>query len=180
MDFSKRKDILFLGGFGHTPNLDAVKWFCHDIWPLIEAKNLGAKFIIAGSNPPDEVIEMASDSIIIKGFVSDDELLDLYKNVKINVVPLRFGAGLKGKTVGALNNGLPIVSTGIGIEGMPGNYDHFLTPFDDAASFAAQVILLYTDEKLLQKASEDAADYINQYFTKDTAEKKMKSILQLE
>lgn len=177
-DFKERKNILFVGGFGHTPNVDAMIWFCNEIWPLIILENIGATLIIAGSNPPNAILGLASDSINIKGFVSEEQLKDLYSSIKLAIVPLRFGAGVKGKTVEALYHGLPIVSTNIGIEGMPGNYD-FLKPFDDAKSFAAEVVSLYNNEIRLQNFSSDAVEYINTYFTKDAAAKKMKSLLEL-
>jgi GT2 family glycosyltransferase len=177
-DFSSRKDFLFVGGFNHKPNADAVLWFCKEVFPIVQQQIPSIKFIIAGSFPPEEITALQSDSINVKGFVAEQELSNLYKSVKVAVIPLRYGAGVKGKTVEALYNGLPIVSTNIGIEGMPGD-QKFLQGFDEPHAFAAQIISLYTNENALRKASLDGVNYINQYFTHAAAANKIKSLLEL-
>lgn len=178
-DFSERKDILFVGGFGHTPNIDGVKWFCKEIWPLVKEHHTNLNFIVVGSNPTDEILALGDETVQIKGFVTDEELENLYNNIKLIVVPLRYGAGVKGKTVGSMYKGIPIVSTAIGIEGMDGDFSNFLKPFNDAKSFAEEVISLYQNEENQIKMSAEEVAYINQYFTIDAASKKMKIILGL-
>jgi GT2 family glycosyltransferase len=178
-DFAERKDILFIGGFNHSPNVDAIDWFCKQVWPLVQSKFPSAKFIIAGSNPPESITNLQSSSIQVKGFVSDEELNELYQSVKIVVIPLRYGAGVKGKTVEAMYHGVPIVSTSFGIEGMPGDYN-FLQAFNEQDSFASEIITLYNNEQALQKASLLEANYINAHFTQQAAANQMKHLLQLQ
>ncbi|HTC00460.1 MAG TPA: glycosyltransferase [Ferruginibacter sp.] len=178
-DFSSRKDFLFIGGFNHKPNADAVLWFCKEVFPIVQKQIPSVKFIIAGSFPPEEITALQNDSINVKGFVTEQELSNLYNSVKMAVIPLRYGAGVKGKTVEALYKGLPIISTNIGIEGMPGD-QNFLQGFDEPDAFAAQIILLYTSENLLRNMSIDGVNYINQYFTHIAAANKMKSLLELK
>ncbi|MEO5592918.1 MAG: glycosyltransferase [Chitinophagaceae bacterium] len=178
-DFSQRAGIIFVGGFTHLPNLDAVEWFCRDVWPLVTGQLTGAKFIVVGSNPPDVIKELQSDSIEIKGFVSETELQKLYDAVKLAVIPLRYGAGVKGKTIEAMYYGLPIVSTGFGIEGMPGDYLHFLHPLNEPQEFANEIIRLYKDENALQALSLEETNYINTNFTQQTAAVKMQDMLGL-
>jgi glycosyltransferase involved in cell wall biosynthesis len=103
----------------------------------------------------------------------------LYSAVKMAVIPLRFGAGVKGKTVEAMFHGIPIVSTSFGIEGMPGNYNDFLQPFDDHIAFASAVIALYTNNKTLEKMSEQETSYINAHFTQQAAATQFKRLLNL-
>lgn len=178
--FKERNNILFVGGFGHTPNVDAMLWFCKEIWPLLKLNDKSTKLIIAGSKPPAAITVLKDARIEIKGFVSEEELDRLYKSVKLVIVPLRYGAGVKGKVIEAMHKGLPIVSTTIGIEGMPGNYNNFLKCYDDSQSFASKVISLYNDEEELLLASRKGTEYINQYFTFDIAAKKMKKLLSLD
>lgn len=178
-DFSERKDILFVGGFGHQPNLDAVEWFCSEVWPLVHAALPDARFIVVGSNPPESIKKWQRIDIDIKGFVSDKELDAIYHQVKLAVIPLRYGAGVKGKTVEAMNQGLPIVTTVFGVEGMPGNTS-FLHPHNEAAAFAADIIRLYSNNELLEQLSAASAAYINQNFTAQTAARKMKTLLNIQ
>ncbi|HEY1114836.1 MAG TPA: glycosyltransferase [Chitinophagaceae bacterium] len=175
--FEQRKDLLFVGGFGHLPNIDGVLWFVREVWPMVKAALPSIKFLVAGSNPTPEIKALASDSVIIKGYVTDEELEHLYATCRIAVIPLRYGAGVKGKTVEAMHKGLPVVSTRYGIEGFPGHYEAFIGAYDSADAFARQVIALYDNPQALWKASEDAAAYINNYFTFEAAAEMMVDIL---
>jgi len=175
-DFTERNDILFVGGFGHQPNLDAVEWFCSQVWPAVHAALPAARFIVVGSNPPESIKKWQGNGIEIKGFVSDKELDAIYNQVKLVVIPLRYGAGVKGKTIEAMYHGLPLVTTAFGIEGMPGDTG-FLHPKKEASAFAAALISLYTDNPLLGRLSAAGADYINRYFTAQTAAEKMNFLL---
>jgi GT2 family glycosyltransferase len=177
-DFSNRKDILFVGGFTHTPNVDAVLWFANEIFPVVREKNPDIRFIVVGSNAPELIQNLSSPSIIVKGFVSDDELDQLYKSVRLAVIPLRFGAGLKGKTVESLVKGLPIVSTSFGIEGMEA-VDAVAQPYDSAEAFGLALSDLYDDIPKLEELSRAAVDYSKKYFTKDSAAVFFKQLFKL-
>ena len=116
-DAKEREGILFIGGFSHAPNVDAALWFGKEIYPEI-LKRQNITFYIVGSNAPDEVKNLNTTGIKYKGFVSEHELCDLYQKVRIVVVPLRYGAGIKGKVVDAMYQEVPIISTSVGIEGI--------------------------------------------------------------
>ena len=178
--FHLRTQLLFVGGFGHAPNLDAVEWFCAEVWPLVLAQLPGAVFTIAGANPPESVLALQSESIVVKGFVSDKDLAALYQKTKLAVIPLRYGAGVKGKTVEAMFHGIPIVSTGFGVEGMPDGWASFLQPVNDAAAFANGIVRLYNNPEALEGLSRQETSYINRHFTQAAALQKMKNILQAE
>ncbi|MET0638203.1 MAG: glycosyltransferase [Chitinophagaceae bacterium] len=178
-DFSERKDILFVGGFGHGPNADAVKWFVSDIWPDVRNQLPGVKFIVAGSNPPQDLLDLAGPDIIIKGFVTEEELARLYGMARVAVVPLRYGAGVKGKTVEALYNGIPFVSTGTGLEGLP-NAEGLFEAADTAEEFGRQLVTLYkSGNEALQGVSKKECDYLNRHFYVDVVKQEMEGILEL-
>lgn len=164
-DFSKRKDLLFVGGFNHKPNVDAVHWFVREVWPEVTATIKDVRFIIVGSLVPQNIINLQSETISVKGYVTEEELDDIYTSVKMVVVPLRYGAGVKGKTVEAMYHGLPLVSTSFGIEGLE-NVREVLTPFDDARAFAENIITTYNNEKRLAMLSSKETEYARRYFSK--------------
>ena len=118
-DPAKRKGILFVGGFAHPPNVDAVLWFAKEIFPDIRAKYPEIIFHIAGSNPPGMINDLAGPGIEIHADIDDIALRTLYCSVRLAVVPLRYGAGVKGKTVEAMGFGVPVVSAQCGLEGLP-------------------------------------------------------------
>ena len=164
----KRDGILFVGGFSHTPNVDAVKWFVNDVFPMIRKENESINFYIVGSNAPDEIKKMDGNGVVFKGFVSEDELRDLYANCRIVVVPLRYGAGVKGKVIEALYNGVPIVTTAIGAEGIEG-IESVAKIHDNESDFARAVLDLYEDKEQLNKMGKSATEFVKENFSMDAA-----------
>lgn len=165
-----------MGGFNHKPNVDAVWWFVQEIWPTVKKALPGVNFIVIGSNPPEEVLQLARPDILVKGFVNEATLQENYSRCRITVIPLRYGAGVKGKTVEAMNHGIPLVTTGYGTEGMPGDVS-FLHPRDNAADFANGIINLYADERRLAELSKLETDYIKANFSQAVAEKIIREAL---
>ena len=166
--FDERKDIMFIGGFTHTPNVDAVLWFGREIMPGIIEKIPDMKWYVMGSNPPQAVIEMAGDNIIVKGFVSDEELEDHYGRCRMSVVPLRYGAGIKGKVVEAMRYGMPVVTTPVGAEGITGAED-ILCIADDARTLADEIIDKYNNMQYLEQISAKSYEYIQSNFSQENA-----------
>lgn len=168
-DFAKREGLLFVGGFAHPPNADAVLWFAREIYPLIRQR-LQVPFYVVGSKVTAEIkaLEQPDNGIIIKGFVSEEELAELYGKCRIVVVPLRYGAGVKGKVVEALYHGAPIVTTPIGAEGIP-EVSEVLVIEEKPEDFARAVADLYQDEAGCRELCHRTQAYIRQYFSIDAA-----------
>ena len=167
-DFSKRKDLIFVGGFLHRPNIDAIRWFSKKIYPKILEKFKDMIFHVVGSNITDEITQMNSKNIKIEGYLSDKDLHILYQKCRIAVVPLRFGAGVKGKIIGAAYNQIPIVTTSIGGEGLDYSIGAFIIE-DNEDSIAKVICDLYEDYIKLQKMSESGKLLIDKYFSVNMA-----------
>lgn len=165
---AERKDICFVAGFQHSPNIDGACWFVNKVWPAVKKKIPDLKIYIIGSKPSAEVRALASDSVIVTGYVTDEELEDYYSKVRMAVIPLNFGAGVKGKTVEAVYNKVPVLTTKIGAEGID-NSMGVLTVENDAESFSAKLIEMYNNEKELQRISDMSAEFIRSQFTKEKA-----------
>lgn len=163
-DFRKRRDLLHVGGFGHAPNRDAVLWFCEEVLPLVLRRIPDIVLNVVGASPPMEITALSSDNIKIIGKVSDEELQVLYDSAKLSVIPLRFGAGVKGKVIEALYHAVPLVSTSIGLEGITG-IGQVTTPKDDPEAFAAEILTLYQNEDLWKKRSALSAKFVANHFT---------------
>lgn len=165
-----RHDIIFVAGFAHAPNIDAALWFCQQVFPLIRQSVPGIKLYLAGSNPPNEVQALAGEDIIVTGQLSENELNDLYLRTRLTVVPLRFGAGVKGKVIESLFNKVPVVTTSIGIEGI-NNEDSIITVADSAENLAESIASLYVDTHKLDALSAVCHPWINRFFSDIAAEK---------
>lgn len=169
-DFAKREGLLFVGGFAHPPNADAVLWFAKEIFPHIREQLPDIKFYVVGSKVTDEIkaLEQPGNGIIIKGFVSEEELAGLYASCKVVVVPLRYGAGVKGKVVEAIYNGAPIITTSTGAEGIP-QVGQVLEVEDDPKVFADKTVALYQDNDRCRQMCEETQRYIREHFSMDGA-----------
>jgi glycosyltransferase involved in cell wall biosynthesis len=163
-----KEGLLFVGGYGHTPNVDAVLWFANEILPLIRRKLPDVKLTLAGSNPTPEIRALACENIEVTGFLSDAALSELYARSRVVVIPLRFGAGVKGKTVDAMYNRMAVVSTSIGLEGLPG-IDKYLGSFDDAEAFANEVIRLYLSDEAIAEAYSRNIEYVKENLSWESA-----------
>lgn len=142
-------NLIFVGSFRHSPNVDAVVYFCHEILPLIQLHAPRTTVTIVGDAPTDEVRALASDRVTVTGFVPSTE--PYLRTGGISIAPLRFGAGMKGKIGEAMSYGLPVVSTAVGAEGfgfVPGEQ---LLVADDSASFAQAVLALHSDRSLYER-----------------------------
>lgn len=166
-DFAKRKGLLFVGGFAHPPNADAVLWFAKEVYPKIR-EQIEIPFYIVGSKVTEEIKKLEGNGIIVKGFVSEEELEELYRTTRLTVVPLRYGAGVKGKVVEALYYGSPIVTTSVGAEGIP-KAGEVMVIRDLPEEFADEVVNLYQDEERLKAACHKSQDYVKENYSLEAA-----------
>lgn len=167
-DFSKRKDLIFVGGFLHSPNKDGILWFTKEIFPKIVQKYPDIILHIVGSNIPKSIEKLKTKNIKIEGFLQDEQLYSLYQKCRIAVVPLRFGAGVKGKIIEAAYNQIPVVTTSIGEEGLENSNGAFLSE-NNPQRMAKLIIELYLDFKKLKEMSDSGKKYIEKYFTSERA-----------
>mgnify|MGYP001744139759 FL=1 len=164
-----------MGGFAHPPNLDAVLWFLKEVFPKIRAEE-PVNFYVAGSKVPEELKALHSpeNGIHILGFVSDERLRELYENCRLVVVPLRYGAGVKGKVIEALYYGAPVLTTSIGAEGIPAA-ETVMEIEDSAPRFAEAALRLYRDRAALEGLSARASTYIRAHNGMDAVWEALKS-----
>ncbi|MDO5156767.1 MAG: Coenzyme F420 hydrogenase/dehydrogenase, beta subunit C-terminal domain [Eubacteriales bacterium] len=167
-DFSTRNNIMYVGGFGHPPNIDAVVWFGKEVFPKILKKYPDMVWYVAGGSVPQEVKELASDNIKILGFVPDDKLEELYRTSRMAVVPLRVGAGVKGKVVESAYFQIPLVTTTIGAEGLDDQMGNMVVE-DDVDKMVDIICSLYEDYDKLKEMSDAGEIFIRRYFTEEKA-----------
>jgi hypothetical protein len=168
--FVERNNFIFIGNFLHEPNGNAVQYLKETIWPLIRKQMPEAILEIFGAYPNQKVLQLhqPADGFHIMGRVDDAQ--EVVRNARVVLAPLRFGAGIKGKLVEAMQCGTPSVTTTIGAESMCGDlpWNGFIA--DDAQVFADKAVELYQDKKIWLKAQENGFEIIEKRYLKSLFE----------
>lgn len=148
-----RRGILFVGGFRHPPNIDAMLWLQAEIWPAIRARRPDIELSIVGSNLnlAPEIATLDGDGIRVLGYVADIDAL--FATARLSIAPLRYGAGQKGKVVSSLSHGVPCVLTSVAAEGLGLADDEGMLVADDPIAFADAAVRVYEDAELWEHLS---------------------------
>lgn len=158
--FAERSGVVFIGGFGHPPNRDAVLWFVAEVMPRLRAASAGLTFHVVGANPPEEVRQLAGPDVEIHGYVADLEAF--LADRRVAVAPLRYGAGVKGKMLTAMAAGLPVVATAVAAEGLELRHGITFLKADEAEALAAAVLELHGSQALWEEIREAALKHVRQ------------------
>ena len=171
MPFNKREHFISIGNFLHAPNVDAVLYLKKSIWPKIRKQLPTAELHIYGAYVTQQILELHNEKegFLIKGFAND--AVKVVKNAKVCLAPLRFGAGIKGKLIEAMQNGTPSVTTSIGAEGM-----HTTMPWngfieDCPKEIAKRAVDLYTDCIIWKQCQQNGIEIVNQLYDKEKLSK---------
>jgi O-antigen biosynthesis protein len=173
--FESRRDFLFIGGFEHTPNVDAMLWFCAEIMPGILTELPATTFHIIGSKMPESVRALAGDRVVTHGYLENVD--HFFESCLLSVAPLRFGAGVKGKVNQSMSFGVPVVSTSIGAEGMHLTHEKNILLADQPLEFAQQVIRLHRDRDLWTALSRNGLRNIEEHFSRAAAKRNLEELL---
>ena len=165
-NLAERRDIIFVAGFAHRPNIDGAIWFVREVLPLIRTRKPDVHLWIVGANPSPEVLALGGNGITVTGFLTDEQLMHRYRSARLAIAPLLFGAGMKGKVVEAMRNGLPIVNTSIGSQGFESIRDIVPTA-DEPLAFAQHVVNLLEDDVSWKTISKALQDYARCHFSAD-------------
>jgi len=168
--------IMFLGNMEYQPNIDAVYYFVHNIFPLIQKKIPDAKFYIVGKNP-ESVKKFASRSIIVTGFV--DDISVYFSRCKVFAAPLRLGSGIQNKVLEALNYEIPIVTTSIVNEGVEAEDGKEIIIADNPRAFADEVVGLLKDQKLRRKIALKGKRFLKKHYSWDNMNKELTKLISI-
>jgi glycosyltransferase involved in cell wall biosynthesis len=167
--------LIFVGTFNHEPNIDAVLYFCNEIFPHLLKMNSNFTLEVIGPNPPESVKALQSHKIIIRGFV--ENLEECYRTAHISVAPLRFGAGMKGKIGEALSFGLPVVTTKIGAEGFGLSPSENILIAETPLDFAESILQLSQDNQIYKKLSTNGYNFIKNNYSEEATRARLSKLI---
>jgi O-antigen biosynthesis protein len=174
--WAERRDIVFVGGFEHEPNSDAVKWFVAEVMPRLQARGFPGQFIVVGSSMPEHIKSLERPGVVMRGFVQDLE--EFFGQIRLSVAPLRYGAGLKGKVITSLSFGVPVAATRVAVEG--GGFvdgEHVLVG-DEPDALADAIMRLYEDEQLWNRQSHAGRQFFIEKFSVAAVAGSLQALLQ--
>ncbi len=170
-----REGILFVGGFEHPPNVDAVDYLVREVMPLVWASVGEVPVKIVGASTPDEVRALASSRVEIIGWVSDLE--PVLSGARALVVPVRFGAGVKGKITQGLAAGLPVVTTPVGAEGLDAEDGESMLIGTTAEELAKQIARVIEDDCLWRTLSRGGQQLVEEKCSLQVLDERLRDAL---
>ena len=168
LPFDQRHDLVFVGGFRHPPNVDAVLWFTGDVFPRVRARVPGVRFHCIGGDVPPAIEALAAvPGVTVHGHVPD--IAPYMDGCRVAVAPLRYGAGVKGKVNLSMAHGQPVVATTCAVEGMHLADGVDVLVADDADAFADAIVRACGDRALWERLAGNGLDNVARHFSMDAA-----------
>ena len=177
--FSERTDFVSIGNFLHPPNSDVIFYLKNDIWPLIKSQLPQANLHLYGAYDTQAIRSMHNkkDGFLLHGYVED--AFEVVNSSRVLLAPLRFGAGLKGKLILAMQCGTPAAMSTIAAEGMFGSDQPNGIIEDDPSLFVKKCIDLYTQESLWTEYQNKGDAVLKSRFNKLDHQLKLKERISL-
>jgi GT2 family glycosyltransferase/glycosyltransferase involved in cell wall biosynthesis/cephalosporin hydroxylase len=176
LPFDERPDLVFIGGFNHDPNVDSALWLVNDILPLVR-EEVDARLWLLGSHPSDAVRALASRDVIVPGSLPEAEVAQRFREGRVFLAPLRYGAGIKGKIGHAMAFALPVVTTEVGAEGMELVDGENVLVRESAEDFARAVIDVYSDRELWERLSRASRATVEERWTPEAMQGRLQRLL---
>ncbi len=175
LSFENRTDFICIGNGKHLPNTDAIAWLKKEIWPLIRKQLPKTQLRVYGAYQPAHIQQMHNpkEGFLVLGWVSD--LQKTMQQARVNLAPLRFGAGIKGKLIAAMQSGTPSITTPIGAEGMHADLKWNGDITSNAKAFAEAAVAFHTDEQRWKCAQLNGVHLINTHYNKEALSKRLSS-----
>lgn len=178
--FEERQHFISIGNFRHAPNWDAVLQLKTEIWPKIRKHLPKAEMHIYGAYPPPKATQLhnAKEGFLVKGWAEDAQ--KVMQQARLCLAPLRFGAGIKGKLVEAMQMGTPSITTTIGAESMYGELPWNGVITDDIETFVDASVSLYEDKESWQLMQQNGNRILQARYQAEEWEPKLINRLKLQ
>ncbi|MBV9502243.1 MAG: glycosyltransferase [Acidobacteriaceae bacterium] len=173
---ARSHDLVFVGSMDWMPNIDGMRWFLDEIFPMIRRRRPDTKLAIVGRNPPASLMAATHHPLVtVTGTVPD--VRPYLWGSAISIVPLRVGGGTRLKIFEAMAAGTPVVSTTVGAEGLPVRHGDNIRLADTSADFAAECLNLLENEPVRQTTAANGLELIRARFSWEEATRRFEETL---
>ena len=176
LPFAERSGLIFIGGSLHPPNADAAKHFVRDLLPALRASGIRETLYLIGQRGAQETSDLQGEGVQVLGQVED--IAPLFHRARCMVVPLRYGAGIKGKIGTSFAYGLPVVSTAVGVEGMDLAAERDYLHAETAPDWARQIRRLAEGRALWTRLSEAGRQVVRERYSPQLVAGQLRQIIQ--
>jgi O-antigen biosynthesis protein len=158
--------IVFVGAFRHSPNVDAMRYFCNEIFPLILRERPQTRLYIVGSSPTRQILELETNpQITVTGFV--DDIRGYYQLAQVVVVPLRTGVGIRGKILEGWAIGRATVATSLACQGLRASHGENIMIADQPERFAMWTLSLLRNPGFCRRLGEAGRRTVERHYDWD-------------
>ena len=171
----KKYDIVFTGNMSYAPNVNAVEYLANEILPLVWKQLPEAKMYIAGANPDPKVKKVASDRIIVSGWL--DDIRDAYAQSRVFIAPMRIGTGLQNKLLEAMSMGLPAITSPLANASLGATPDEEILVGSNAEALAQHLVTLLTDKEKASQIAQAGFDFTNCVFDWKSSTEKLENAM---
>ncbi len=169
----ERNSFFHLGSMDWLPNKNGIQWLLDEVWPIVREKKPEAKLFLGGKDMPKEYFQLKDQKVFVEDYVENSD--QYMKKHGVMLVPLFSGGGIRIKIIDGLCNGIPILSTSIGVEGIPQDNEEQICIADTAEDFANKMIALLNDKDELVSLGENGGKLAKKYFSKESIVPKLDS-----
>ena len=172
----QRKSIIFAGLPKYMANMDGLRYFHREIFPMIKQKWNDVVLRITGDVAGQNVNELRSDrNVVFTGYL--DDVKPAVASSWVSIVPIRVGSGTRLKILEAMALGTPVVSTPVGAEGLEVTHEKDILIADTPSDFARQVLRLREDLELWHTLSENGWRLVKEKYDWKILGRKLESFL---
>lgn len=174
----KKYDIVFTGNMAYAPNVNAVEYLSNHILPLVWEKLPNTKMYIAGATPDPRVKKVASERIIISGWL--DDMRDAYAQSKIFIAPMRIGTGLQNKLLEAMSMRLPCITTSLANGSLHAEDGKEILVGNNEYELADHIVTLLTDIEKAESIAQNGYNFVHRVYDWGEATKIMENEMKLK
>lgn len=158
----KKYDLVFTGNMSYAPNVNAVEYLANEILPIVRKTLPEVKLYIAGATPDQRIKKVASEHIIVSGWL--DDIRDAYAQSRVFIAPMRIGTGLQNKLLEAMSMGLPAITTPLANGSLGATPDEEILVGSNATELAQHIITLLTDKEKAVRIAQAGFDFTNSVY----------------
>ncbi len=171
----KRYDVVFTGNMGYPPNINGAEFLVREIMPLVWSERPETTVVIAGASPAPKVKNLASEKVLITGWV--DDIRSYYASSRVFIAPMRIGTGLQNKVLEAMSMKLPCITSPLANKALGARDDIEVLIGKNTEIYAQHILSLLSDSEARNQLGENGYQFVLQHFNWESTTAKLGKVI---